>query len=238
MQKDSGQSDHSIRRKSPKCGENWPFWAILDVFSGWPLGQKMAIFKSLQRKRQKCPKMANFHPILEVFSGLNNQIDLNPFASCQASSGTSSEYPHWVFWRYLKFANFCPSGHRAKSWKFKMATTGPKMVKIFQNYRILNSHTCVPQLTYKIVKSWFFCIKRSILSIFGHFETFWPFLPPFSHRITLKLKFFAEYQIHTHLSLKGWFLSSANKVSTGPTCQFLCVCVSVCLSFRSFFQGV
>ena len=34
------------------------------------------------------------------------------------------------------------------------------------------------------------------------------------------------------------FLSSANEVSTGPTCQFLCVCLSVCLSFRSFFQGV
>ena len=62
MQKDSGQSDHSILRKRPKCGENWPFWAILDVFSGW-----------------------------------NDQIDLNPFASCQASSGTSLEYPHGVF---------------------------------------------------------------------------------------------------------------------------------------------
>ena len=34
------------------------------------------------------------------------------------------------------------------------------------------------------------------------------------------------------------FLSSANEVSTGPTCQFLSVCLSVCLSFRSFFQGV
>ena len=26
------------------------------------------------------------------------------------------------------------------------------------------------------------------------------------------------------------FLSSANKVSTGPTCQYLCVCLFVCLS--------
>ena len=32
------------------------------------------------------------------------------------------------------------------------------------------------------------------------------------------------------------FLSSANKVSTGPTCQFLSVCVCVCVSFRSFFS--
>ena len=56
MKKDSGQSDYSILRKPPKCGENWPFWAILDVFSGW-----------------------------------NDQIDLNPFASCQAFSGTSLE---------------------------------------------------------------------------------------------------------------------------------------------------
>ena len=28
---------------------------------------------------------------------------------------------------------------------------------------------------------------------------------------------------------KFLFLSSANEVSTGPTCQFLCVCVFVCL---------
>ena len=26
MQKDSDQSDHSILRKRPKCGENWSFW--------------------------------------------------------------------------------------------------------------------------------------------------------------------------------------------------------------------
>ena len=32
------------------------------------------------------------------------------------------------------------------------------------------------------------------------------------------------------------FLSSANEVSTGPTCQFLFVCLSVCLCFH-FFQG-
>ena len=76
MQKDSGQSDHSILRKRPK----------------WP-------------------KMANFHHILDVFSGLNDQIGLNPFASCQASSGTSVEYPHGVFWRDLKIAIFCPEGH-------------------------------------------------------------------------------------------------------------------------------
>ena len=33
LQKDSGQFDHSILRKRTKCGENWPFWDILDVFS-------------------------------------------------------------------------------------------------------------------------------------------------------------------------------------------------------------
>ena len=63
------------------------------------------------RKRPKWPKMANFHHILDVFSGLNDQIDLNPFASCQTSSGTSLEYPHGVFWRDLKIAIFCPKGH-------------------------------------------------------------------------------------------------------------------------------
>ena len=39
-------------------------------------------------------KMADFHHILDVFSGLNDQIDLNHFTSCQASSVTSLEYPH------------------------------------------------------------------------------------------------------------------------------------------------
>ena len=34
----------------------------------------------------------------------------------------------------------------------------------------------------------------------------------------------------------GQFLSSTNKVSTGPTCQFLSVCVFVYVSFRSFFS--
>ena len=63
MQNDSGQSDHSIRRKRPKYGENWPFWNILDVFSR-----------------------------------LDECMDLNPFASCHASSGTSLEYPHGVIW--------------------------------------------------------------------------------------------------------------------------------------------
>ena len=43
------------------------------------------------RKRPKCSKMVDFHHILDVFSGVNDQIDLNPFASCQASSGTSLE---------------------------------------------------------------------------------------------------------------------------------------------------
>ena len=61
---------------------------------------------SILRKRPKWPKMANFHHILDVFSGLNDQIDLNPFASCQTSSGTSLEYPHGVFWWYLKIAIF------------------------------------------------------------------------------------------------------------------------------------
>jgi len=44
------------------------------------------------------------------------------------------------------------------------------------------------------------------------------------------------------INLMVRFLSSANEVSTGPTCQFLSVCLfvclSVCVSFRSFFQGV
>ena len=52
-----------------------------------------------------------FWNILGVFSGLNDQIGLNPFASCQTSSGISVEYPHGVFWRDLKIAIFCPKGH-------------------------------------------------------------------------------------------------------------------------------
>ena len=75
MQKDSGQSDHSILRKRPKCGENWQFWAILDVISR-----------------------------------LDDCIDLNPFAPCQASSGTSLEYPHGILKWNLKIAFFLPYG--------------------------------------------------------------------------------------------------------------------------------
>ena len=43
---------------------------------------------------------------------------------------------------------------------------------------------------------------------------------------------------HSVFEISPQFLSSANEVSTGPTCQFLSVCLSVCVSFRSFFQGV
>ena len=86
MQKDSCQSDYSILRKLPKCGENWPFWDIFDVFSR-----------------------------------LDECMDLKPFASCQASSGTSLEYPHGVFWQYLKIAIFCPMGSRAKNGDFQVS---------------------------------------------------------------------------------------------------------------------
>ena len=38
----------------------------------------------------------------------------------------------------------------------------------------------------------------------------------------------------TWAPLSGRFLSNANEVSTGPTCQFLCVCfLSVCLFFKA-----
>ena len=76
----------------------------------------------------KWPQMANFHHILDVFSGLNDQIDLNPFASCQASSDTSLEYPHGIFWRYLKIAIFCPMASRAKNGNFQVSLKYPMWV--------------------------------------------------------------------------------------------------------------
>ena len=44
------------------------------------------------------------------------------------------------------------------------------------------------------------------------------------------------FAVHVLHQVDGWllsnmsFFSSANEVSTGPTCQFLCVCLSVCVS--------
>ena len=117
--------------------ETWksPFFALEAI------GQKMAIFKSHQNTPCGYSKLVpedvwqdakgfraiwSFNPektskmwwklaILDVFSGWNDQIDLNPFASCQASSGTSLEYQHGVFWWYLKIAIFCPVALRAKN---------------------------------------------------------------------------------------------------------------------------
>ena len=63
-------------KKCPKCGENLPFWDILNVFS----------------RKDEC-------------------IDLNPFAFCQASSGTSLECPHGVLWWDMQIAIFCPRVH-------------------------------------------------------------------------------------------------------------------------------
>ena len=53
---------------------------------------------SILRKRPKTGKLVNFDHILDVFSKLSDLNDLNPFASCQASSDTSLEYPHGIVW--------------------------------------------------------------------------------------------------------------------------------------------
>ena len=66
------------------------------------------------RKVQKCvfyTQIGHFEHLFDVFSGTRGRIDLIPFAYCQATSGTSLEYPHGVFWRDLKIAIFCPEGH-------------------------------------------------------------------------------------------------------------------------------
>ena len=95
MQKNSGQSDYSILRKPPKCGENWPFWDIFDVFS----------------------RLVGF-------------MDLNPLAPCQASSGTSLEYPHGILWWDLKIAIFCPMVSRAKNDDFQVLSKYPHVATL------------------------------------------------------------------------------------------------------------
>ena len=44
--------------------------------------------------------------IFDIVYGLKGRIDLNPFASCQLTSGTSLEYPHGILCWYLKIAIF------------------------------------------------------------------------------------------------------------------------------------
>ena len=53
-----------------------------------------------------------FQLFFDVFSGLSVRIDLIPAASCQASSGTSLEYPHGILWENLKITKF---GHSAQA---------------------------------------------------------------------------------------------------------------------------
>ena len=50
--------------------------------------------------------MVIFYHILDIFSGTKGRIDLIPFASCQATSGTGLEYPHGILWGNLKIAIF------------------------------------------------------------------------------------------------------------------------------------
>ena len=45
-----------------------------------------------------------------------------------------------------------------------------------------------------------------------------------------KVVFEEIFQQLNYKDISELFLSSANEVSTGPTCQFLSVCLSVCLS--------
>ena len=53
---------------------------------------------SIQRKRPKTGKLVNFDHILDIFSKLCVLNDLILFASYQASSDTSLEYPHGILW--------------------------------------------------------------------------------------------------------------------------------------------
>ena len=54
----------------------------------------------------KTPKMVIFYHLFDIFSGTSGLIDLIPFALCQATSGTSLEYPHGILWWNLKIAIF------------------------------------------------------------------------------------------------------------------------------------
>ena len=184
-------------------GDTWklPFFALEAI------GQKMANFKSRQNTPcgysklvpedawqdakgfrsiwsfhpEKTSKMANFHHILDVFSGLNDQIDLNPFASCQTSSGTSLEYRHGVFWRDLKIAIFVlwPLGQKLMIFKYCQNTPCgySKLVpedawQDAKGFRSIWSFN--PEKTSKM---WW---KSAILEHFGCFlQTWWMYGPKF-----------------------------------------------------------
>ena len=100
----------------------------------------------------------------------------------------------------------------------KMAAMDPKMVKIFRNFRILNIHTFLPQLTNEIVRKLIFLHK---MLYFVDFWPFWGFLAIFTPFQSLD---HSEIEILAHRALKSryeklllnkLFDSSTGKPSNG-----------------------
>ena len=105
-------------------------------------------------------------------------------------------WPFWPSFNHWITDNFCKTNFLI--WALEMPQTGILKIQIgrhgYKNgrkFRILNTHTFSPQLTYKMIKKLIFLLHKTlyIVDFCGHFEAFWPFWPPFCHRITQKLKF-------------------------------------------------
>ena len=77
----------------------------------WPDGKWIRAIQPLNPEKTskdvlKTPKMVIYYHLFDIFSGPSDLIDLIPFALCQATSGTSLEYPHGILWWNLKIVIF------------------------------------------------------------------------------------------------------------------------------------
>ena len=81
-----------------------------------------------------------------------------------------------------------------------MAATGPKLVEIFRDFRILILHTFAPQNKFEMIKKWIFAQMVLRGSNFGHFYGFMAILTPLHCLDQSKIKILAHRAVKWHLS--------------------------------------
>ena len=93
-----------------------------------------------------------------------------------------------------------------------MAATGPKMVKIFRDYRILILHTLAPQNKFEMIKKWIFAQMVLRGSNFGHFYGFMAILTPLHCSDHSKIEILAQRAVKWHFKqlLQNTLFDSSN----------------------------